>query len=81
MKEYLRRYLFLTDVHQDVCAGNADDYAIDVERAGVWHEVDVRVFPPAGIRWGWVDIHVECVLITRNDVNFCVWAVKQSNHF
>ena len=67
----------MADVHQYVCACNANDYAIDVERAWVWYEVNVSVFPPARVRWRRVDVHVECVLITRNYVYFCVRAGKK----
>lgn len=60
-------------MHEDVSAGDADDDAADVERAGVRQEVQVGVLPPARVRRSGVDVHVERILEARHDVYLRVW--------
>lgn len=45
-----QRDLFLADVHQHVGAGDADEHAADVERAGVGQEVHVGQLLAAAVR-------------------------------
>lgn len=63
-------------MHQDVCAGNTNDYAINVQCARVWYKVKIVMFPPTSVCWCGVDVHVKSVLITRYYVYFCEWAER-----
>jgi hypothetical protein len=51
-------------VHEDVRTSDANYYAIDVDSAGVWQKMNIRVFPSTGVCGRRVNVHVESVFGT-----------------